>query len=95
MARVGSGQSGVQRVGAIVRALPVMKTQMAMVGAGHCKVAQMLAGRLPLPRDYTAAFGAVYERWDGKGVPGRLSGEEIPLAVRIAQIADDADVQLI
>ena len=55
MARVGSGQSGVQRVGAVVRALPVMKTQMAMVGAGHCKVAQMLAGRLPLPRDYTAA----------------------------------------
>jgi hypothetical protein len=61
---IGSGHSGVQRVAAVVRAMPVMKEQMVLGAAGHCEVAQMLARRLALPRDYTAALGAVYERWD-------------------------------
>jgi putative nucleotidyltransferase with HDIG domain len=34
----------------------------------------------------------LYERWDGKGMPGDLSGEQIPLAVRLMQVAQDADV---
>jgi HD-GYP domain-containing protein (c-di-GMP phosphodiesterase class II) len=94
MPRIGSAQGGLRRVGAVARALPVIKAQMAMAAAGHCEVAQMLARRLSLPRDYTAALGAVYEHWDGRGIPGVLGGEEIPRAVRIAQIADDADLQL-
>jgi HD-GYP domain-containing protein (c-di-GMP phosphodiesterase class II) len=91
---IGSGHSGLRRVGAVARALPVMKEQMELGGAGHCEVAQMLAGRLALPGDYTAAFGAAFERWDGTGHPRALRGDEIPLSVRIAQVADDADLQL-
>ncbi|MEP7025160.1 MAG: HD domain-containing phosphohydrolase [Actinomycetota bacterium] len=34
----------------------------------------------------------LYERWDGKGMPGDLRGEQIPLAVRLMQVAQDADV---
>ncbi len=33
-------------------------------------------------------------RWDGKGFPGGVGGEEIPMGVRIAHIARDAAFQL-
>ena len=38
------------------------------------------------------AIGQAFERWDGKGVPRRLAGDEIELVMRIVQIADDAEV---
>ena len=31
---------------------------------------------------------ASHERWDGRGYPDRLSGEEIPLAARIVAVCD-------
>jgi hypothetical protein len=34
----------------------------------------------------------LYERWDGNGMPGDLRGTQIPLAVRLMQVAQDADV---
>lgn len=35
-----------------------------------------------------------HERWDGKGYPGRLKGEQIPLHARIVCIADAFDAML-
>jgi putative two-component system response regulator len=32
-----------------------------------------------------------HERWDGTGYPGRIAGEEIPLAGRIVAVADVFD----
>jgi putative two-component system response regulator len=32
-----------------------------------------------------------HERWDGTGYPGKLRGEEIPLAGRIVSVADVFD----
>jgi HD-GYP domain-containing protein (c-di-GMP phosphodiesterase class II) len=45
-----------------------------------------------LPEEVVAAIGAAYERWDGRGWPGELEGEEIPLAARLAQIAEYIEV---
>jgi HD-GYP domain-containing protein (c-di-GMP phosphodiesterase class II) len=61
--------------------------------AALCEVAQMLTDRLGLPAEIGALFFYVDERWDGKGDPGRAKGEEIPLAVRIVQVARDAAFQ--
>jgi putative nucleotidyltransferase with HDIG domain len=33
-----------------------------------------------------------YERWDGKGDPDGLAGEDVPLAVRLAVVARDVDL---
>ena len=41
---------------------------------------------------WTDAVGYHHERWDGKGYPRGLSGEEIPLAGRIVAVADVFDV---
>ena len=58
-----------------------------------CEVATMLAERLGLPPTLHEMFTHLTERWDGYGILRRAQGEEIPLALRIAQVARDAAYQ--
>jgi HD-GYP domain-containing protein (c-di-GMP phosphodiesterase class II) len=58
----------------------------------HCDVARLLGARMGLPAAVQEALGHLYERWDGKGMPGELRGEQVPLAVRIMHVAQDADM---
>src|SRR5262252_5562876 len=60
--------------------------------ASHAKLARGLAEQLGLPPRVTAAVGAAYESWDGRGWPGALAGAEIPIAARIASLAEYAEV---
>ena len=53
----------------------------------------MLTERLGLPSEMGSLFAYIDERWDGKGQPGHAKRDEIPLAVRIAQVARDAAFQ--
>lgn len=55
-----------------------------------CEVSQILSDRLGMPPSVRSLFDSVAERWDGKGEPHRLRGEEIPLSLRISQVARDA-----
>jgi HD-GYP domain-containing protein (c-di-GMP phosphodiesterase class II) len=59
--------------------------------AAHCEVGAMLAERLGLDAEVILGLQRAYERWDGRG-PYGLSGEEIPLQVRIAMVSRDADL---
>jgi HD-GYP domain-containing protein (c-di-GMP phosphodiesterase class II) len=38
------------------------------------------------------AVGSCYEQWDGRGWPGDLRGDDVPLASRLAQIAEFVEV---
>ncbi len=58
----------------------------------HCEIARMLAERLGLRPAIAEGVGHVFERWDGKGLPGTLAGDAIPIAVRIVVIARDVDL---
>src|SRR5206468_573853 len=58
--------------------------------AGHCEVAQLLARRLAIGPDVVAALGQLYERWDGRGAPKGLKGDEIAVPVQIVTLAQDA-----
>jgi hypothetical protein len=58
----------------------------------HGRLQAEFAARLGLPRVLTDALGQSYERWDGKGIPDRVKGERIPLAVRIVTLADVVEV---
>jgi putative nucleotidyltransferase with HDIG domain len=44
-----------------------------------------------LPATVPAVVRASHERWDGRGYPDRLRGEQIPLAARIVAVADALD----
>jgi HD-GYP domain-containing protein (c-di-GMP phosphodiesterase class II) len=61
--------------------------------AALCEVAEMLTERLGLPSSLQALWTHLTERWDGKGEPGRLERDEIPLSLRIAHVARDAVFQ--
>src|SRR5205085_3964184 len=56
----------------ILAAPQVMKEEFS----GFCEVAQRLAGRLSFSEGVIHALGQVFERWDGRGTPGRLKGEQ-------------------
>jgi HD-GYP domain-containing protein (c-di-GMP phosphodiesterase class II) len=58
----------------------------------HCEVARMLAARIGLPETVGTGIGHVFERWDGKGLPGERSGEAIPVSARIVATARDLDL---
>src|SRR6266536_2528708 len=82
-----------------VRALQVA-SRLPRAARGHqrhlaalCEVAQMLSARLGMPAAVRGLFVHLTERWDGKGQPARLKGEEIPLALRIIHVARDAAFQ--
>ena len=60
--------------------------------AGHSRIARALGEQLGLPETVLEALAASYERWDGKGFPGDLAGIDIPVASRIAQLAEFIEV---
>jgi HD-GYP domain-containing protein (c-di-GMP phosphodiesterase class II)/DNA-binding CsgD family transcriptional regulator len=88
---VAPGQPRMRRLRLVARGLADPKAGERSL-ATHCEVAAMLAGRVGLEQPVTDALAHAYERWDGKGFPARLQGDAIPLAVRIAVVARDADL---
>ncbi len=60
--------------------------------AVHCQVAQMLAARLDIRPSVAQCVGALFERWDGTGIPGDLAGDAIPIPARLVSVARDVDV---
>jgi HD-GYP domain-containing protein (c-di-GMP phosphodiesterase class II) len=88
---VGAGQRPAQRVRLVARAVAALRNGEQSLPT-HCEVAAMLAGRVGLEQSVVDALAHAYERWDGKGSPAGLEGEAIPLAVRVATVARDADL---
>jgi HD-GYP domain-containing protein (c-di-GMP phosphodiesterase class II) len=58
----------------------------------HCLLTSRLAERLGLGQPVRDALLQVFERWDGKGDPLGLKGEQIVLPTRIVQLADVVEV---
>jgi HD-GYP domain-containing protein (c-di-GMP phosphodiesterase class II)/DNA-binding CsgD family transcriptional regulator len=66
--------------------------RMPEVSRAHCEVAVQLAARFGFDARFREALLKVFERWDGTGLPERMQGEALPLALRIAHVAVDANV---
>ena len=60
--------------------------------ARHASLARSLAAELGLPRAVQDGVGASYEQWDGRGWPGQLRGDAVPIASRLAMLAEYAEV---
>jgi HD-GYP domain-containing protein (c-di-GMP phosphodiesterase class II) len=58
----------------------------------HAQMARALGEQLGLSEEVLTALSAAYEQWDGRGWPGELSGEDVPLASRLAQVAEFSEV---
>ena len=60
--------------------------------SGHSALACELARRLGLPEAVQQSVAASYEQWDGRGWPGELEGDAVPVAARLAQLAEFVEV---
>jgi HD-GYP domain-containing protein (c-di-GMP phosphodiesterase class II) len=58
----------------------------------HCAVTRQVSRRFGLPVGVGEALSYTFVRWDGKGVPRRIASEEVPMSVRLMQLADFAEV---
>jgi len=58
----------------------------------HCRLAGVFALRLGLDRAVSDALLQVFERWDGKGAPRQLAGEQLILPVRVVHLCEIAEV---
>ena len=58
----------------------------------HATVARSLAEKLGLSTGVQQSVGAAYEHWNGKGWPGELKGNAVPLGARIAGISEYMEV---
>ncbi len=58
----------------------------------HAALAKQLAVELGLPESVQRAVAGSYEQWNGKGWPGELSGDAIPIASRVSQLAEFVEV---
>ena len=90
---VAPGRAAPVRAVAMARTLPRVARDYPGVAAANCEVARMLTIRLGLPAGLGGLFAQLQERWDGKGMPGRARGTQVPLPLRIAHVARDADTQ--
>jgi HD-GYP domain-containing protein (c-di-GMP phosphodiesterase class II) len=58
----------------------------------HAAIARTMGEQLGLTQGVIDALGSAYEFWDGKGWPGDVGGEDVPLPSRVAQIAEYVEV---
>ena len=90
--RIGSGSTGLRRVRTGVEFALRGRHDVEDMITQHAKLARMLAEELGLADLACQAIGCAYEQWDGKGWPGNLAGEDVPIAARIAQLAEYTEV---
>jgi HD-GYP domain-containing protein (c-di-GMP phosphodiesterase class II) len=92
MARAGRGQRLPRRVRAVATLAATGGAPVLRGIQGHCLVTSTLANQLGLPQQTSTAVRQFFARWDGRGVPRGLHGEEISLVVRLFHLADIVEV---
>ncbi|MGH3991352.1 MAG: HD domain-containing phosphohydrolase, partial [Pseudonocardiaceae bacterium] len=78
-----------ERARLVAKQLVGGQKQFELAAANLCEGGMLLARRLHLPDEVGRALGQVTARWDGKGVPGDVAGEEISRPLRIVRVAHD------
>jgi HD-GYP domain-containing protein (c-di-GMP phosphodiesterase class II) len=89
---VGSGSPALRRVrlGASLMATGGKAVQRGLMS--HCLTTSRMAERFELGEDVCGSLHQVFTRWDGKGVPGGIGGEDITLPMRLFHLADTVEV---
>jgi HD-GYP domain-containing protein (c-di-GMP phosphodiesterase class II) len=78
-----------ERARLVAKQLVGGEKRFELAAANLCEAGRVLARRLHLPDEVARALGQVTARWDGKGVPGDVAGEEISRVLRIVRVAHD------
>ncbi len=88
--QANAGATPLELAAALLRGMAALGSLETETFPGHCEVAQRLAERLGFGPTLVRGLGQLYARWDGKGVPRGVQGEQITLPVRLVMLAQDA-----
>ncbi len=92
LGHLAAGGSSLQRVATVGRFLTGGLGDVMSSMAAHCQTTGEIADRLGLAGEVRRALPQALERWDGKGGPAGLAGDQIERVMRVVQVANDAEV---
>ncbi|UXA19069.1 HD domain-containing phosphohydrolase [Mycobacterium sp. SMC-4] len=92
LSNIGRGQPISRRLLTIASLLVSTRAQLVALIHSHCASAALLAERMGLGRDVQHALGFTFERFDGGGLPLGVAGDNLPIAIRVAQLSDMVEV---
>jgi HD-GYP domain-containing protein (c-di-GMP phosphodiesterase class II) len=87
---LGKGATPLGRARAVIAAISKGQKFDEELARSNCEVAVHMARRLGLGTGVQRGMNEIYERWDGKGNPRKLPGDDIALPARFAQVASQA-----
>jgi hypothetical protein len=92
LGKVGTGRPALERL-RLAAALTAKGRKSIERGLlSHCLSTSAMAERLGLGVQVCGPLRQFFTRWDGKGVPDGVAGEEIAASVRLFHLADVAEV---
>lgn len=86
--RAGSDRGPLGRAGVSVRLIASRMTSLEQALLAHCAVSVRLAERLGLGGAVVGSLRQTFTRWDGKGIPRGVGGDQLLLPIRIVHIAN-------
>ncbi|MGY0235545.1 HD domain-containing phosphohydrolase [Longispora urticae] len=92
LGNVARGEPVAQRVKTMASLFRDARGQLGAMIHSHCTSAAALAGHIGLGEEVVRALAHTFERYDGAGLPAGASGNAIPIEMRVAQLADVAEV---
>lgn len=94
LSNVGRGRPLPRRAQVLASLLVDAKGNLSRLILSHCTSAGLLAERVGLGSEVRDVLAFTFERWDGGGLPVGARGVGIPVEMRVAQLADVAEVHL-
>jgi HD-GYP domain-containing protein (c-di-GMP phosphodiesterase class II) len=91
MRHLGGGESRLRRIGMMGAFLATAGRSVQQAMQQHCEAASEFALRLDLGHEVSRSLLQAFERWDGRGVPGKAGADELGLAIRIVHLADNVE----
>jgi len=88
LGRAGSGKGVIERMRVRADLLRTKLTAVEQALIAHCHVSARLAERVGLGERVVMSLLQTFARWDGKGLPSGLAGDDILLPIRITNIAN-------
>ena len=92
LGHVGGGSSPIRRLTMIGKFLAGGSSEVRASMSTHCEASGDLSLRLGLGPDVRDPLQQAFERWDGKGSPAHLAGDQIARIMRIVHIANDVEM---
>ena len=92
MGNIARGAPLPQRLKLIAQLMRDPRGHMGALVQSHCASAALLAAEIGLSARVQEVLAATFERFDGEGGPRGLSGQELPIEMRVAQLADLVEV---